>query len=284
VRMPSLRCILALPLSFAACARRPAPPAGPAIVTITATDYAFAAPDTIPAGLTTFRMLNQGREPHQAVIVGAPGRSWEELETTARSWADLATTMKAEAIPAWFTFPAGPGIVVGGDSSNATGVVAPANYIVICFVPSPDGQMHVKKGMFRRLVAVPAAAGPAATEPQADIVVTLSDYGFALSTPLTAGTHTIRVENGGPQLHELTIERLAPGRSLADVQRWMASGMKGEPPTTPVGGFIGPDMGKKGWFTVTLTPGKYLLTCYVPDAKDGKPHVAHGMVQEIMVS
>lgn len=44
------------------CQKKPAPQAtGPTVVTITATDYAFGAPDTIPAGLTTFRLANQGR-------------------------------------------------------------------------------------------------------------------------------------------------------------------------------------------------------------------------------
>jgi hypothetical protein len=43
-------------------------------------------------------------------------------------------------------------------------------------------------------------------------------------------------------------------------------------------------VGTVGWFTITLAPGKYLLICYVPDAHDGKPHVAHGMVQEITIN
>src|SRR5438445_3746866 len=54
-----------LALASAACAvacGRPAPrAAGPSVVTITATDYAFGVPDTIPAGLTTFRLVNQGK-------------------------------------------------------------------------------------------------------------------------------------------------------------------------------------------------------------------------------
>lgn len=261
-------------LSLTACASRSAPPAGANIVTITATDFAFGAPDTIPAGLTTFRLVNQGSEQHQAVIGGAGDRSWAELEAT----------MAAEKIPEWLTFPAGPGVVVGGDSSNATAYVPPGNYLILCFIPSPDGKPHVMKGMVRRLVVLPATHDVQASEPEAHFVVTLADYGFTLSGPLTAGTHTVRVENSGPQLHEVTIEQLAPGKTLADWQRWAAAGMTGEPVARPVGGFIGPDKGKTGWFTIALAPGTYLFTCYVPDAKDGKPHVAHGMVREVTVS
>jgi len=267
----------ALAVALAACARPAATPAGPRVVAIVATDYAFAAPDTIPAGLTTFKMLNQGREPHQAVVMGASGKTWDEIRTAM---------MAPGPIAPWLSLPGGPGVVAGGDSSNATARLEPGNYFIVCFIPSPDGLVHVMKGMVRRLVVAPAplTASPPPAEPQADVVATLSDYAFTLSRPLTAGTHTIRVENTGPQLHELTIEQVVPGKTLPDVQRWIAGGMKGEPPTRPVGGFEGPDVGKTGWFTITLAPGKYLLTCYVPDAKDGKPHVVHGMVQEITVS
>lgn len=262
-----------------ACAEPAPTPGGPiAVVTIVATDFAFAAPDTIPSGLTTFRMVNQGREPHQAVVMGADGKTWDEIRTAI---------MTPGPIAPWLRFPGSPGVVAGGDTSNATARLAPGNYFIVCFVPSADGVPHVMKGMVRRLVVrrAPLTAASAPTpSPRANILVTLSDYSFALSTPLTAGTHTIRVENAGPQLHEIGIEQLTPGKTLADWQKWVAGGMKGMGPTRPVGGLVGPDKGQVGWFTVTLTPGKYLLVCFVPDAKDNKPHVEHGMVQELTVN
>jgi hypothetical protein len=273
---PRLALLASLALA-AACQTQAVPPGRPRVITITATDYAFGAPDTIVAGMTTFKLVNQGKEPHQAVIVGASDHSFAELEAGA-----LGTDPR---LPDWLVFPAGPGVAVGGDSSNATAHIPAGNYLIACFIPSPDGQVHVAKGMVRRLVVVPAPAGTvAAAEPMADVTVTLADYSFTLSQPLTAGTHTIRVENRGPQVHELAIEQLGPGKTLADWRRWAAAGAKGMGPSKPLGGFIGPNVGAVGWVTVTLTPGRYLLTCYVPDAKDGKPHVMHGMVQEITVS
>ena len=267
-------CLLVL-VAACSCARRPATPLAH-VVTIGATDYAFGAPDTIVAGLITFRMINQGREPHQAVVAGSPERTFAELE---------AALLREGPIPEWLTFPGGPGNVVAGDSSIITANVTPGNYLILCFIPSPDGNPHVMKGMYRRLVVTPAPqSAPVAVEPNADVTVQLSDYAFALSAPLTAGTHVIRVENDGPQLHELTIERLAPGKSAADFQQWVAGGMKGPPPVEPAGGFAGPSNGKVGWLTITLKPGNYLLNCYVPDFKDGEPHFVHGMVQQITVN
>jgi hypothetical protein len=78
--------------------------------------------------------------------------------------------------------------------------------------------------------------------PAGDVVITLRDYAFDLSTPLTAGTHTIRVENAGPQWHEVGIERLAEGKTTADFQAWMAA-PQGPPPVHPAGGVIGPAVG-----------------------------------------
>ena len=266
-----------LAVSLAACERPAAAPAAPNVVTIVATDYAFAAPDTIPAGLTTFKMVNHGQEPHQVVVMGAPGKTLAEIR---------AAMVSQGPIPEWLTFPAGPGVATATDSSNATSRLEPGDYYLVCFIPDANNVPHVMKGMVRQLVVAPAplkASAPAA-EPQADVVVTLADYSFSLSKPLTAGTHTIRVENAGPQVHEIGIEQLAPGKTMADWQQWLARRMKGMGPAKPVGGLVGPDKGKTGWFTITLAPGKYLLACYVPDAKDQKPHVMHGMVQEITVN
>lgn len=268
-----------------ACSAPPAKKAGaPTVVTITATDFAFGAPDTIAAGLTTFRLLNQGREPHQAVIFGAPGKSFAELEKAAVPRGPEPEWWKA-FLALQPIFPGSPGAVMASDSVVITANLSPGNYLFVCFISSPDGKWHVQKGMFRRLVVTPPASGAtAAAEPASDVTVTLSDYTFTTSAPLTAGTHTIRVENSGPQVHELTVERLAPGKTLADWQKWAAGGMKGPRLTMPVGGFAGPDPGKAGWMTMTFSPGSYLFICFVPDSKDGLPHVLHGMVKEVVIS
>jgi len=183
---------LSLLAIVAACS--PAKPrAAPAanVVTITATDYAFGAPDTIPAGLTTFRMINPGREPHQAVVAGGAGKTFAALE---------AAMLKEGPLPDWLTVPGGAGAVSSGDSSVVTVTMAPGNYLILCFIPSLDGKPHVQKGMYRRLVVTPAPAGAAlAAEQKSDVTATLSDYAFALSTPLTAGTITNTASVSGKQ-------------------------------------------------------------------------------------
>ena len=59
--------ILATLLALTACHR--STPTRDAVVTIVARDYALQLPDTIPAGLTTFALRNEGALPHEAAFV-----------------------------------------------------------------------------------------------------------------------------------------------------------------------------------------------------------------------
>ena len=161
-------------------------------------------------------------------------------------------------------------------------MLEPGTYALLCFIPAPDGMPHLMKGMSRELkVAGPERA--AGSEPEADLVIKLVDYDFELSGPLTAGKHTIRVENSGPQPHEIAIVRLNPGRKPADFTAW---GMKpvGPAPGTIHGGLSGIMPGTHAFIEVDLPPGEYGLLCFLPDRKDGKPHFMHGMQKQTNVT
>lgn len=277
------RALLALGLGttavLGACAKKPVPPAAQTaatVYTITATDYAFAAADSIPAGLVTVQFIDAGKEPHQVVIMRID---------SGKTMADMQAAMSAPnmTIPGWMRFPIGVSVIVPGDSGNATAVLEPGHYAMLCFVPAPDGQPHFAKGMVRPFEVVASAMTPAA-EPVGDITITEKDYDFDVTGALTAGTHTIRVENAGPQVHEVAMNQLAPGKTVADFTKWLQGGMKGAPPAKPVGGVTGPDVGGHQSFTATLAAGKYVLFCLVPDKGDGKPHAMHGMIKEITVT
>src|SRR5437870_10514399 len=175
-----------LALASAACAvacGRPAPRvAGPSLITITATDYAFGIPDTIPAGLTTFRLVNQGKELHHASLVRLG-----ESKTAADFQAGLAAAMKRHTPPpSWMTFPGGPNAVTLGDTGVATQMLEPGSYVLVCWIPGPDGVPHVMKGMMHPLlVTAGAAPAPVAAEPAADGTVKLTDADFQSSHPVT---------------------------------------------------------------------------------------------------
>ena len=51
-----------------------------------------------------------------------------------------------------------------------------------------------------------------------------------------------------------------------------------------MGGISAMPKGAVGYVSVNLPPGEYALMCFLPDAKDGKPHLAHGMVKQFTIS
>jgi hypothetical protein len=248
--------------------------AAPATLAVTATDYRFELPAEVRAGLTTVQLTNHGKELHQAQLVKLEGGK------TAK---DLAQALKKPGPPpSWIKFVGGPNGIAPGQEANATAQLAPGHYAVVCFIPSPDGVMHAAKGMIQPLEVTGGAAAPSASLPAADVTMKLSDYDFKTSQSLTPGRRTILVENAGPQPHEVVLLKLAPGKSVEDFAQW-AESMKGPPPAMPLGGVTFLDVGARGTFTVDLTPGDYGLICFVPDAKDGKPHFVHGMMKQVKV-
>ena len=251
------------------------PKAAPAIVTVTATDFRFDAPATAPAGAVTIHLINHGKELHQVQLV--------KLED-GKTAADFAKALQTPGPPpSWIKFVGGPNGIAPGQEARATSVLAPGSYMYLCFIPSQDGVMHAAKGMVRPF-EVTATSGAMAEAPAADVTITLTDYAFDSSQPLTAGAHTILVKNAGPQAHEIVLLRLPPGKKAEDFGRWAETGMKGPPPAEPLGGVGFLDKGSEGSFTADLTPGDYGFICFVPDAKDGKPHLAHGMMKSITVN
>jgi hypothetical protein len=185
--------------------------------------------------------------------------------------------------PVWLHPVGGPNGISGGEGSNAQLVLEPGPHAVICFVPTTEGVPHFAKGMMRPL-DVTAAEGPVAPVPAADVLLTLDDYTFELSTPLTAGHQVIEVKNGAGQMHEVVLARMAPGKKGADIVAWEEGGRKGEAPGTFIGGAAPMGPGDQNRFVADLEPGAYALICFVPDAKDGKPHTAHGMTKDLTVS
>jgi hypothetical protein len=253
-------------------AATPAPTANP--VTFTAADYHFSGPSEIPAGLTVFRLANQGKELHHLVIA--------RLEESRTVDSLLAALKQPGPPPPWLRFVGGPNATEPGAESNASTLMEPGHYAVICFIPTAAGVPHVAKGMIASLEVTPSS-GPQATAAEPDLVIKLNDYSFDLSGTLTPGQHTIRVQNAGPQTHELVLAQFLPGKSLKDLEAWEKGGEKGPIPAKFLGGVSPMDKGESGDFTVTLAPGDYSLLCFVPDVKDGKPHLVHGMVKPLKV-
>lgn len=263
-------------------AARPAVASFPArysgrVVTITAKDYAFDAPDSVEAGYVTVRLLSRGTELHHAQLLRLDG---------GHTLKDLFEAMKDPSAqpPAWMVEVGGPNAPVPGSESAASLTLVPSHYAIVCFIPSADGMPHIMKGMAKEIVVVPSKAKVAKAAIKApSSTVTLSDYDFAFSTPLVAGEQTLRLVNSAAQHHEMFIALLAPGKTAIELAQW-AEKPVGPPPGMPIGGVTGMSKGEWNDIALTLEPGEYALICFLPDAGDGKAHLTHGMIKQFTVA
>lgn len=261
----------------AAATTAAAPQAAANVVHIVAKDYSFDSPAQIPAGLTTLHLMNQGKEAHQAALIKlTEGKTFEDFMTAFRA-------MKPNAPPpSWVVFDGGPNGAAPGGTAESTQILEAGNYALVCYIPSADGAPHIMKGMSRGLVVTPSTAAPA-PEPTPTATMTLSNYKFDLSSPLKSGQNIVRVENAD-QPHEVVVFKLAPGKTMKDFQAWLPVSDTQPPPAIPYGGVVGLSKGRHAFFTTNLDAGDYVLICFLPDAKDGKPHFVHGMLQAFKIT
>lgn len=277
MRMRGLPRLLLPALVLAGCAKNEPPaeeaaaapaPAAPNMVHVRATDYAFQAPDTLPSGVTTFHLMNEGKEVHHAVLL-------------KMSFADFQKANPAGPPPPDLVVLGGPNAAAPGGTAEATLDLTPGSYTIVCLIPAADGKPHVMKGMARPLEVTQGTS--TAAMPVADITVKLTDYSFDITGPLTAGRHVIRIEDAGPQMHELVFIKLEPGKSVQEMAAWLEK-PNGPPPGAIVNGASPMTAGVANTTVVDLVAGDYGLICFVPDSKDGKPHIAHGMVKQVTVN
>ncbi len=247
------------------------------VITISAKDFSYDAPDTIQAGAVTLKLVNDGADLHHVQLLKL---------SDGKTYADFVAAFQAmkptDAPPPWVHDIAGPNTPVpGGGISEIMETLEPGNYAIVCFIPGADHVPHAMKGMMKSLTVVPAT-GPAAMLPTADIAVTMSDYAWTVTPEITAGKHILKIENIAEQSHEMVIAQLAPGKTVAELAAWVEN-QNGPPPGKPMGGISGMAKGGVVLLPVDLPPGEYGLLCFIPDAKDGKPHIAHGMLAQISV-
>lgn len=254
-----------------------APLAGQATLDYTAMDFAFRGPSSAAAGLATIRLTNTGSKLHHIQLFRL-----DEGKRLADLFPVLYANKGVHGAPEWAKPAGGPSAALPGQTIAVRQHLSPGRYGVVCWIPAPDGQAHFMKGMMSEL----EVRGPAkpVIEPVATIRVSLREYNATLSTPLTAGRHTLRIENLGSQDHEFLLVRLKPGKTPEDVDRWSGAGQVDPSPAEEWVGMAGIEPGGVAWLDVDLRPGTYAIVCFAPDRRDGRPHFAHGFRRVITVA
>jgi uncharacterized cupredoxin-like copper-binding protein len=243
------------------------------VVVVTTRDHEFDAPREIVPGWTTFRLVDNGPEPHHMVLA--------RLED-GRTMDDFMAALQAGSLEGIGVAVGGPNAPGPGGEANATVYLEPGEYVMACFIPSPDGVPHIAKGMVKPLTVRGEPAQ--AREPTADVEVTFVDYAFSMPE-VQSGRRTIRVTTDGSasEAHEVLLARLAPGRTVQDLNDWIHS-MDGPPPAEFLGGVTNLEQGRSAYFSADFTPGEYALICPIPSVHDGEAHSSKGMMRQFTVN
>ena len=106
------------------------PAATPEILTVTASDYKFDAPDQIPAGLVTIQLVNRGPSPHHVQLLRL---------AEGKTPADFQAALQKGENPMWAMPAGGPNPSEVGGTSEVRMPLEAGEYVMVCFIPEADG-------------------------------------------------------------------------------------------------------------------------------------------------
>ena len=253
---------------------------GPNIVEIKAVEYAFAAPDTIPSGWTTFRMENHGKEEHFMLInplsegVGISNiLEAAEMIQGIHDQYDRGEINKEEVYEILgnslgeptkeVRYRGGPGFLTMGHTVEATAFLEPGRYLIECYMRTPEGVQHNTLGMIRELTVTDETTDTKA--PEADFGITLTNDEIRVNEELEQGTYTFAVHFEEHPVgyigNDVHLIRLENDTEMDQVARWMdvfeKGGLMSPAPVEFLGGINEMPAGHTAYFTVNLQPGKY---------------------------
>lgn len=263
------------PLHAAQAVKAQQPAQSVAPLSISAHEYGYDAPDSVPAGVVSFEFTNAGTEYHMAQFLKLnDGVTPDQVVSAAQN----GTEVDALALG---TTAGGVNATDAGDSETLTLDLAPGNYVMVCFLYGDDNVPHIMKGMMHPFsVDAPPTTAQA---PQPDVTVSAQDFGYSIPT-LSAGTQTIQFTNNGSQAHEMALVKVT-GNDTPDQTAAAAQ----SPEETQSyeneeeGGTSAIQPGSSVWVTANLTPGLWLFICYMPDPATGLSHANLGMSQLVLI-
>jgi hypothetical protein len=246
------------------------------VVDVKAGEFYFLAPDTIPAGLTTFRLHQVGLVVER-VRAGATGRDlvsdqgnptrglhmlWVVRLEQGKTVEDLHRAVLAAEPRVWAQNLGGPGFSLPPATTNATLNLAAGNYALICYVGAATGDRtrhHALNGMFRALTVTGSNSSEAHVAAP-DVVARITGEGIVeFSTSPVAGRQVIRVENATLRDHEFKMQKVPAGQTGKD---WLTA-PSGNTPPTPLGGLASVPPGSAVTTTVHFSePGEYIVSSW----------------------
>jgi plastocyanin len=242
--------------------------------------YDLTAPASIEAGLVeiSLRVDAPASEQHDAQLLRVVGdHSVEE--------AIAVVTEEGAPIPSWIFAAGGAGSTPGGETATVTQVLEPGKYYV---VDLGEGQGDdVPSFAEQGATATIEVTGDADAElPETDATVTAEDFSFS-TEGLEAGVNRVRFDNTGKEIHHIVAVPYAEGATLAQVKEFATTNAPPSgPPPVDFERALATSAIEGGTSQITdldLDAGKYAFLCFITNRAGGPPHVAYGMVAEVVV-
>lgn len=250
------------------------------IVEITAKDFQFVAPDSIPSGWAALRFINTGHTEHFFLLNKVPDSIPFDLYKTAiaeqfdivfdslkagKSKED-AIGMLISQIPSWYFTDVkqmgGCGIVSMGKAVDVTLNLPTGRYIMECYIKE-QGVFHTKLGMIKELFVTNETSE--IKPPLFNMELTLTNDAIKTSGAVNKGSNTFAVRYAEqPEAglgNDVHIIKLNDSTDLAKAIEWMdwmnITGLQSPSPVLFLGGVQEMPVGNTSYFTAVLEPGRY---------------------------
>jgi uncharacterized protein (DUF2141 family) len=244
------------------------------------TKKAIEFPSTVKAGLVTMTFKNADTIPRSAGIVRLLG---DHTVSEFRK----AIAKQGTPIPDWIQDGGGVSTVKPGETASVTQVLTPGRYAIAddeTLEADGEGKDLADLGA-KGEFTVTGEAGDA-TLPTEPATLTAKEYGFEFKG-LKAGRNNVRFENTGKELHHAVMFPISKGKTFADAKASFTSDKEptGPPPVDFANGLSTQviDGGIAQNLELDLKAGSYAVVCFIQDRKGGAPHVAKGMINELVV-
>jgi hypothetical protein len=245
-------------------------------ITVTKDGFQASAKE-IPAGYVLLTVTNQLEDSDSAFLIGpGPGQTMDQLMQAAAA---------AAATPEAFPAIAYTAAILGGPGDLAPGATGQA----IIQVPAGDWVIADEGNLPGAPITATGGTPTGQTPPTADVTITEVDFAFGgFDATFPVGKQIWQVTNQGKQPHMLVLQKLKVDATVADI---LAAFSQPEN-ATPAPGGIGPNdleqvspggvvlqsTGTTVWPILDLEAGRYAAFCFVPDERNGQPHVMEGML------
>ena len=249
----------------------------PTAMTITAMEYSFALPQTVPAGLIDITLVNNGTQPHVAQLVLL--KSGVTLDQFQRALLQKGLlVMRTLGI-----ILGGPNVAAPGQRSEVILNLPGGQYAVVSPALGKDGKRDYQKGIIASFTVTGSAPTGQAATPTASAQITMQSFSYrGIPASVAAGAVTWQVTNAGTEPYEFDVLKLAPGKTAQDVIAFLTH-PSGPPPFVDIGGMASISPGISGWVKFNLTAGTYVALSHVFDKATGKPEFLLGMITTFTV-